>query len=226
MSRIAGGVGKSRRISVFFGPPCVYPIRMFTVAETIRSMGDIENWELARGLRGREPELLDRLVETYQYRLFRYLMFLTGNRQTAEELFQETWVRVLEKGHLYNGKSRFEPWLFSVAHNLFVDMLRRRKSARILEEIDNPQDGNGPEWPVAVSRSPVEELMREEEAGVVAAAAGSLPAGIREVLVLRFHEDLSLEEIADIVSSPISTVKSRLYRGLELMRSALEGVRK
>src|SRR6202035_2911778 len=69
---------------------------------------------LALGLKRRDPELLDRLIEQYQYRLFRYLLYLTGHRERAEDFFQETWIRVLERGHQYDGKSKFEAWLFSI----------------------------------------------------------------------------------------------------------------
>ena len=59
------------------------------------------------GLRRRDPDLLDALIEQYQHRLLRYLLHLTGNRAVAEDLFQETWLRVLEKGHQYDGRNRF-----------------------------------------------------------------------------------------------------------------------
>src|SRR5436190_19188996 len=73
---------------------------------------------IARGLQRRDPDLLDRLIEQYQYRLFRYLVYITGNKERAEDFFQETWIRVLELGHQYNGKSKFEALLFAIARNL------------------------------------------------------------------------------------------------------------
>src|SRR6267378_3352290 len=57
---------------------------------------------IARGLQKRDPDLLDRLIEQYQYRLFRYLVYISGNRERAEDFFQETWIRVLERGHQYD----------------------------------------------------------------------------------------------------------------------------
>src|SRR5947209_19990501 len=77
-----------------------------------------ERQALVRGLRQRDPELLDRLIEQYQYRLFRYLVFLTGDRERAEDFFQETWVRVLERGYQYDVRFKFEAWLFTIARNL------------------------------------------------------------------------------------------------------------
>src|SRR4051812_12862401 len=71
-----------------------------------------ESVEIARGLKRQDPELLDHLIELYQHRLLRYLLFLTGKREVAEDLFQETWMRVLLRGAQYNGKARFDTWLF------------------------------------------------------------------------------------------------------------------
>ena len=85
-----------------------------------------ENTEIARGLRRRDADLLDRLIEQYQHRLFRYLVYLAGNRALAEDLFQETWIRVLERGHQYDGKHEFSTWLYAVARNLTIDYLRKK----------------------------------------------------------------------------------------------------
>src|SRR5438105_11299945 len=86
---------------------------------------------LARGLKRREPELLDRLIEQYQFRLFRYLLHLTGNHERAEDFFQETWLRVLERGYQYDGKWKFKAWLFAIARNLVLDWHRRKKPQSI-----------------------------------------------------------------------------------------------
>ena len=86
----------------------------------------------------RDPDLLDQLIEQYQHRLFRYLLFLTGNPALAEDFFQETWIRVLERGDQYNGKSKFESWLFAIARNLAIDVSRRKKFAS-LEDFADPE---------------------------------------------------------------------------------------
>src|SRR5262252_7495492 len=81
---------------------------------------------IARSLRRRDPDLLDRLIEQYQHRLLRYLIYLVGNRELAEDLFQETWIRVLERGHRYDGKHEFSTWLYAIARNLTIDYLRKK----------------------------------------------------------------------------------------------------
>jgi len=176
---------------------------------------------LAAGLRRRDPDLLDRLIEQYQQRLYRYLLFLTGNPALAEDLFQETWIRVLERGHQYNAKSKFASWLFAIARNLVIDVSRRKKIAS-LEEIAGDSESNQPfEPPDERSPSPLQLLVTREGERAVQLSLLKIPAYYREVLLLRFQEELSLEEISTVLATPISTVKSRLYRGLTALKSAL-----
>jgi RNA polymerase sigma-70 factor, ECF subfamily len=111
---------------------------------------------LARGLRRRDPDLLDRLIEQYHYRLFRYLLYLTGSRETAEDFFQETWVRVIDRGHQYKAKFKFETWLFTIARNLVIDF-HRRKTAESLDAFDErAKRQQMPEPAVADRLSPAE----------------------------------------------------------------------
>ena len=175
---------------------------------------------LAAGLRRRDPDLLDRLIEQYQHRLYRYLLFLTGNKALAEDLFQETWIRVLERGHQYNAKSKFESWLFAIARNLVIDVSRRKKIAS-LEELGDSESNQPFELPDERSVSPLQLLVTRENEQVVQLSLLKIPAYYREVLLLRFQEELSLEEISTVLSTPLSTVKSRLYRGLTVLKSAL-----
>jgi RNA polymerase sigma-70 factor (ECF subfamily) len=181
-----------------------------------------ETREIAHGLRRRDPDLLDELIGRYQYRLPRYLWTLTGNREAAEDLFQETWIRVLEKGHQYNPRWRFEAWLFSIARNLAIDLLRRRQPES-LEALLNPsEEGAARERPDRESATPFETVAAGEQSERVKGVLRRLPPDAREVLVLRFQEDMDLSEIAEVVRAPLSTVKSRLYRGLEAFRNLLE----
>jgi len=181
-----------------------------------------ETREIARGLRRRDPDLLDELIGRYQYRLPRYLWSLTGNRAAAEDLFQETWIRVLEKSHQYNPRWRFETWLFSIARNLAIDLLRQRQPES-LDALLHPGDARAArEWPDRESATPFETVAAGEQAERVKGLLRRLPPEAREVLVLRFQEDMDLGEIAEVVGAPLSTVKSRLYRGLEAFRNLLE----
>ncbi len=178
--------------------------------------------EIARGLKQRDPELLDRLIEQYQYRLFRYLVYLTASRERAEDIFQETWIRVLERGHQYDGKSKFEAWLFAIARHLVIDW-QRQKKVQSLDAMKDPEEGAPFEIADESEPSPLRLVLTREQEENVQASLGQVPAIYREVLLLRFQEELKLEEIAAVLETPISTVKSRLYRGLESMKGMLKG---
>ena len=177
---------------------------------------------LARALRRRDPDVLDGLVAQYEYRLYRYLFYLTGNSETARDMFQETWLRVLARGHQYDGVSRFDSWLFSIARHLVIDA-SRRKSMDSLDELLDPAGGGSAQEPRAPdAASPLAAYATHELQDMLGSLMARLPAIYREVLLLRFQEDLSLKEIAKVIQAPLATVKSRLYRGLSAAREVLE----
>src|SRR5438270_10428494 len=183
-----------------------------------------QNAAIAHGLKRQDPELLDRLIELYQYRLLRYLLFLTGRREVAEDLFQETWMRVLVRGAQYNGKARFDTWLFTIARNLVIDLSRKRTMASLDEMCDTAEEGRSFEI-ANDGPSPLEIFQAREDRAEVAEVLLKLEPNYREVLVLRFHEEMSLEEIAGVTRAPLSTVKSRLYRGLAALKPEIERLR-
>ena len=179
-----------------------------------------DNKALAQGLKRRDPDILDQLIEQYQFRLFRYLLYLTSSRERAEDFFQETWIRVLERGHQYDGKYKFEAWLFRIARNLVIDW-QRQKKMQSLDALTDPEEGAPMEFAEQNQPSPLRQVLSAEEKTGVHASLDRIPAVYREVLLLRFQEDLGLEEIAGVLAAPLSTVKSRLYRGLEALRGAM-----
>jgi RNA polymerase sigma-70 factor (ECF subfamily) len=146
---------------------------------------------------------------------------MTHNRASAEDLFQETWIRVLEKGHQYDGKSRFSTWLMTIAHNVAIDHLRKKRPAS-LDEMRDTEDAV-PFEPVANGPSPFDNAAASEDRQRIQAALEQLSPIFREVLVLRFQEQMKLEEIAKLVGIPLATVKTRLYRGVQALRPTLGG---
>jgi RNA polymerase sigma-70 factor (ECF subfamily) len=176
---------------------------------------------IARGLRRRDPDLLDRLIEQYQHRLLRYLVYLSGNRELAEDLFQETWIRVLERGHQYDGRHEFSTWLYAVARNLTIDYWRKKSPVSLDGLLEDEE--HAPLEPADTGPLAWELIAQHEQAERISAALAGIPAEYREVIVLRFQDGLALEEIATVTGAPLGTVKSRLYRGLNLLMGQLEG---
>ncbi len=176
---------------------------------------------IARGLRRRDPDLLDRLIEQYQHRLLRYLIYLSGNRELAEDLFQETWIRVLERGHQYDGRHEFSTWLYAVARNLTLDYLRKKRPVSLDGLMEDEE--HAPLEPADTRPMAWEVMQQQEQAERVNAALVGIPVEYRETVMLRFQEGLALDEIATVTGAPLGTVKSRLYRGLNMLMSRLKG---
>src|ERR1700685_3834865 len=200
----------------------VYTGSMNAIAYCFLNAMESEASAIACGLRRRDPELLDRLIEQYQHRLLRYLVYLAGNRDLAEDLFQETWIRVLERGHQFSDKFAFSTWLFAVARNLAIDHMRRKEPASLdglMNGLRNYDNDDAPfDVPATGEPSAFDTALQREQGEHISAGMQHLPAEYREALVLRFQEGMSLDEIATVARGPLRTGKSRIYR----CRSALE----
>jgi RNA polymerase sigma-70 factor (ECF subfamily) len=183
-----------------------------------------ESLAVSQGLKRNDAGLLDELIVRYQHRLLRYLLYLTGNRELSEDLFQEVWMRVLVRGAQFNGQARFETWLFTIARNLVIDHRRKRTMSSLDELVDGAsEDDRAMCFEIAAEGpTPFDHFSNYEDRERIAAALLELDTLHREVLVLRFHEELSLEEIAKVTKAHLSTVKSRLYRGMAMIKPILE----
>jgi RNA polymerase sigma-70 factor, ECF subfamily len=198
---------------------------MHADAMPLTGSAEAEAQRIARGLRCKDLAVMNELIEWYQYRLARYLFYVTGKRENVEDLAQETWLRVLERGSQYDGRSRFEPWLFSIARNLAFDQFRKRRTAS-LDTHDASESGDGAssrELAAVNQPSPYLAAARSEDAARLSSAMDLLDPIYREALLLRFQEELSLQEIAEVTGAPVTTISSRIYRGLAALRSGWQG---
>jgi RNA polymerase sigma-70 factor (ECF subfamily) len=159
-------------------------------------------------LRRGDLDALSTLLARYQNRLYRYLLRMVRQPAEAEDLFQQTWLRVAEKIQHYDPRRSFEAWLFTLARNLAIDHLRRVRP----ESLDEPI-GEQP---------PIEGILQRERSQRLGVVLEMLPVVQREVLTLRFEEEMKIEEIAEVLGAPLSTVKTRLRRALERLRVTME----
>lgn len=160
--------------------------------------------------------MFEALLKRYQKPLYAYLVRYTGNSSLAEEIFQETFVKVFEKRHLYQRGRPFKPWLYQIATNTATDKFRERKTQSLsLLEHDEP---------AAPPCSPSENMERKELAQRIAEAVSQLPQAHREVFILREYEKLSYAEIATMVGRPLNTVKSDMHRALQSLRKLLDAL--
>ncbi len=154
------------------------------------------------------------LMDRHQDRLFRYLLRLLGDEAVAEDAFQQTWLQVAERIGRYDRSRPFAPWLFAVARNLALDHLRRRRP----ESLDEQPE---PEAPVTPEADPFARAVARQQGARLADAVAGLQPLDREVLSLRFEEDLALPQLAETLGVPIPTAKARLYRALARLRERL-----
>ncbi len=156
------------------------------------------------------------LLSRYQNRLYRYLLRLVREPSTADDLFQQTWMRVLKNIGSYDPRRNFDAWLFAVARNVAIDHFRRRQPGSLEEVLESRR-------PISIglsSNAPgaLELVLATERAEMVQRALASQPPVYREILCLRFEEEMKLEEIALVLGIPLGSVKSRLSRALEHLR--------
>lgn len=170
--------------------------------------------------RRREPAALQRLVELFAPRVFGLLYRLTGSREIAEELLQETFLRLVRTIGDYEHSGRFQAWLFRIATNLVRDHARRQRRRQPTLPLDDAQrDGLAR---LAVSQTgPAEELQRRESRQRVNAALDALGALDREIILLRHFAGLSFREIAALLEIPLGTALARAHRALKRLRDLL-----
>jgi RNA polymerase sigma-70 factor (ECF subfamily) len=164
-------------------------------------------------LRRGDPGGLAGLMERHQDRLFRYLRRLLGDETVAEDLFQQTWLRVADRIRRYDASRPFAPWLLAVARNLAYDHLRARRPESLEEHPEAERS--------LTAGDPLRALVTRQRDDRLAAALAEVGTGDREVLGLRFQEELGLPDLARVLGVPLPTAKARLYRALTRLRSRL-----
>ena len=170
--------------------------------------------------RRHDPAALAALVDAYSDRLYGLLYRLTSSRETAEDLLQETFLRVVRMIDRYDPSGRFEAWLFRIAANLARDharQRRRRGTPAALDTVVEPPGGT-PAM-AAPGVSPAEHLLQGELQERLAVALARLSVADREILLLRHYSELSFREIADLLEVPLGTALARAHRALQRLRA-------
>ena len=152
------------------------------------------------------------LMDRYQRPLAALLQRALGRTPDVEDVFQETWIRVVRSAHRYDPEQRFSAWLFAIAWNLVKDRWRRTVTT---EDVDLAALAS-PE------RSPEERAMDADRAERVRDMVARLPERLAQAILLRYFEELSEKEMAERLGIPLGTVKSRIHHGLRMMRESDE----
>ncbi|ANB62399.1 RNA polymerase sigma factor SigW [Anoxybacteroides amylolyticum] len=162
------------------------------------------------------------IVELYKEKVYRICYRMLGNRHEAEDAAQEAFIRAYVNIDRYNPAMKFSSWLYRIATNLSIDKLRKKKPDVYLDE-----EVSGAEGLTMYSQLPATDVSPEDTVEslelqeTVQKAIEKLPEKYRSVIVLKYIEDLSLQEISEILDLPIGTVKTRIHRGREALRKHL-----
>ena len=189
-------------------------------------MGDVisrslipSDYDLARAIGRGDPSGIDLLYARHKTKVYSLCLRMTGNSAEAEDLTQEVFLKVYRTLHLYRAESgALETWIVRVARNHFIDHYRKYKTERHhTAPLEEHHDSIA--LPGVRVETPSEVLDRKETAERVHRLLDRLPQDQREAVILRDLEELTYEEIADLIKVPIGTVKSRINRGrIELAR--------
>lgn len=179
-------------------------------------------------LRARDERAFNELVRGYERRVFVLVHRMLGRRDEAEDIAQEVFVQVFKAIGQFRGESKLSTWIYRIAVNLCKNrtMYLARRHAGEEDELEGLAERNAMDRAkgatVAAVARPDEVMSGKQLETIVARAIADMDAEFREVLVLRDIEDMSYEEIADIVGVPEGTVKSRIFRARAQLKEAIE----
>ncbi|MBW7905550.1 MAG: sigma-70 family RNA polymerase sigma factor [Phycisphaerae bacterium] len=175
--------------------------------------------DMLRRVRRADPDALAELVEAYAPRLMGLLLRLTGVREVAEDLVQETFLRAISSLGAYDDRGRFEAWLFRIAANLARDEARKNRRRGVPHSLAHGNTGDaGADVADRKRDLPHEALLREESVRRLEAGLARLSPADREVLLLRHYSGLSFREIAGLLGVPLGTALARAHRALAHLR--------
>ncbi len=178
----------------------------------------VEDADLIRQATRGNVESFNLLVSRWEKRVYNYLLRITANREDALDLTQDAFLKAYQNLRKLDDPGRFAPWLYRIAHNEAYSMFRKRKPQTDVDQIE-PE---ATQTKITVGGSSVFPI---ELSLAVASALDRLSADQREAVVLKVYQGFKFEEMAEILSCPVSTIKSRLYTALELLKIELAPIK-
>jgi len=185
-------------------------------------VNEIDN-QLARlSLKG-DQQAFAELVSLYQDKLFHMSYRMLNSRQEAEDVVQDTFLRVYKNLDRYDLSMKFSTWIYRIATNLCIDRLRRRRPTYSLDAESSEHEGlDGYSMLPSDNITPESELIITDTQRIIREAMEGLPPKYKSIMILRYIRDLSLQEISEIVDMPVTTIKTRVHRGRDLLRKKLD----
>lgn len=187
-------------------------------AITIEGMRALTDGDLIAGVIAGRTDGFEELVRRYQRPITGYVFRLTGDYEASLDVTQEVFIKVYNSIAKYSPEYKFSTWLYRIAHNAAVDHLRRNSITPLSLETENAEGIYEIQIESRTS-SPEQDRERKEWRTEIDAVVRCLPPAYRDLILLRHARDLSYDEIAEVTGLPLGTVKNRLFRAREMMRS-------
>ena len=185
---------------------------------------NIEEARIIERCKAHDMEAFDQLVDLYTRRIYNFALRLSGNPDDAEDITQETFIRVFNAVGSFRGDATFSTWVFRIAHNVFLDMRKMVKAhpQTSLQDVVELDESEVTRQIEDTAPLPDEVAQTSELSRILMDAINSLPDYQRAMVVLYHTQRKSYEEIAEIMGLPIGTVKSRLNRARLALKTKLE----
>ncbi len=178
-----------------------------------------EDAKLIRSCLKGDEKSFEILLNKYKGPVFSICLRMVRNRDDAEDLAQDLFIRVFNILDRYNPAFPFSNWIYRITSNLCIDFLRKKKRKKLLS-IDCPIDGKDGEMPrqfVSTRIGPDREMELTEKMKILEESIGTLPEPYRIIVILRHQQHLSYEEISDMLAIPLGTVKARIHRARKII---------
>lgn len=187
---------------------------------------DCTDEDLLVRFRGGQGDAFSVLVRRYERELYGYLRRYVGDSELAEDVFQNTFLQLYTKCEQYEAGRPVRPWLYTIATHQAIDAMRRHGRHQALSLDQNQQEANDGEIRSLIELletrgpGPIDQVASEEQRQRVRASVDALPEFLRQVVILAYYQGLKYREIAEILSVPVGTVKSRLHAALVKLQEA------
>jgi RNA polymerase sigma-70 factor (ECF subfamily) len=193
------------------------------MAKKNTALSKAEDQALIAAAVGGDERAYERLLGKYQKSVYYLIFKMIRNPEDAEDLSQETFAKAFANLQNFDAKFAFSTWLFKIATNASIDFIRRRKMQTL--SINAPSGGEDNPNPVLQLKDgnliPDESLLKKQRKEYLTLAIEQLPARYRQLVALRYFDELSYEEVAELLKIPLGTVKAQLHRARELLSQAL-----
>lgn len=187
-------------------------------------MDALVNKRIKQVLKGDQNAYAD-IVNLYQHKLYQVCYRMLGNKQEAEDITQEAFIRAYINLHSYDQKRKFSTWIYRIATNLCIDRIRKKKPDYYLDAEVAGTEGLDMYSQISTDERLPEEVVEQMELqDRIQYEISRLPDKYRSVIVLKYIEELPLQEISEILDMPLGTVKTRIHRGREALRKQLNNL--